>query len=286
MVLLGLFLACPRAPSPEDASPDAGRLAATFRGGAVTLADAEAEANHLTPALREQFANPAGREALVLSLVDKALLVREARRRKLDRDPELERQVRDLEDRLLIKALVADEQEHQGPPPDQALRSFYQANAERYALPERVRVARVLVRTRAPTPAGVTAARVRAERLRARLVKGEALASVEKDADGPERAQGGEWGTFAQADFRDPAVGRAAFALDHKGAVSKVLTTADGMVVLRLIARMAARVPPFEEVRTRVGAEVAARRQRAAFDALRKRLRADADVHLEPSRAR
>jgi len=252
----------------------------------VSLAEVESEANRLTPGLRDQFANPAGREALVLSLIDKKLLVGEARHRGLDQDPELQRQVSGLESRLLIKALVANEQKAIGPPSDAELRAFYDAHRDRYALPERVRIARVLVRPGAAGPAGKASAQLRAQALRARLLRGEPLASVEKQAEGPERARGGELGTYAQGDFKAPAVGRAAFALVRPGAVSPVLPTQEGFAVLQLLERLAGRVPPFEEVRAQVAAELSVDRQRQAFDALRKRLRQAADVHLETSAAR
>lgn len=266
-------------------SSSGGELAASFRGGAITRAELEAEANRLTPALREEFATPAGHDALALSMVDAKLLVAEARRRSLDRDPDLRHQIDDLEQRLLIKALVASEQKAIGPAQDSELRAAYAANRDRYTLPERVRLGRVFVRA-GTSNSGKGAARSKADRLRARLMKGESLASVEKEADGPERARGGELGVFAQADFQDPSVGRAAFALVKGGQVSPVLTTADGFVVLQLIERLATRVQPFDEVRSQVAAQLAAGRQRAAFDALRKRLREAADVHLEPGAAR
>lgn len=281
----GLF-ACARPGTPAAASADAGRVAATFRGGAVSLAEVESEANRLTPGLRDQFASRAGREALVLSLIDKKLLAGEARHRGLDRDPELQRQVRDLESRLLIKALVSDEEKALGPPTDTELRAYYAAHRDRYALPERVRLARVLVRAGAGGPADKASAQLRAQKLRARLIKGEALASVEQQAEGPERARGGELGTFSQGDFMEPSVGRAAFALERPGSVSPVLSTRDGFAVLQLLERLARRTPPFEEVRPQVAAELSVTRQRQAFDALRKRLRQAADVHLEASAAR
>ena len=58
------------------------------------------ESARLPPALREQFETPAGRREFTRSMIDKRLLVLEARRRKLTEDPELRRQVQELEERL------------------------------------------------------------------------------------------------------------------------------------------------------------------------------------------
>src|SRR6476659_1582493 len=80
----------------------------------VTPEEVAREAERLPPILREKFETPEGRREFAASLVDKKLLVREAHRRGLAEKPEIQRQVRELEERLIVQALLADEERTAG----------------------------------------------------------------------------------------------------------------------------------------------------------------------------
>lgn len=284
-VLLALA-ACTDAPAPSsEARPAPGPegVVARFKGGAITRDELRREAQRLPPALREQFESEAGQEEFARSLVDKRLLVEEARRRPLAQREDIARQVRELEERLLVQALLAEEEQALGPATEAELRGWYDGHKAELAQPERVHLGRVLARAPGGTAAERTRARARAEEAARRLRAGEPLSRVQASGDGPERARAGDWGLFARGDLKEARVEEAAFALRTPGQVSPVVETADGFVVLQLIERREARVPPFEEVRTEVEGRLAPVRQRKVFDGLRARLRDAADVHVDVS---
>jgi peptidyl-prolyl cis-trans isomerase C len=274
----------PPAPSPgAKASPESGAVVARFKGGSISREELRREALKLPPALREQFESEAGQEEFARSLVDKRLLVEEARRRPLAQREDIARQVRELEERLLVQALLAEEEKALGPPTEAELRTWYDGHKAELAQPERVHLGRVLAAAPGGTSAERTRARARAEEAARRLKAGEPLSKVHSTGDGPERARAGEWGLFARGDLKDARVEEAAFALRTPGQVSPVVETAEGYVVLQLIERREPRVPPFEEVRTEVEGRLAPVRQRRMFDDLRARLRGAADVHVDVS---
>jgi parvulin-like peptidyl-prolyl isomerase len=266
-----------------DAGAVSGDVVARYKGGAITREELVRESRRLPPALREQFESPVGQEEFARSLVDKRLLVEEARRRGLAQQQDLARQVRELEERLLVQALLAEEERGAGPATEPELRAWYDAHRSELRQPERVHLARVLASASGGTAAERSRARARAEEFARRLRAGEPLARVQSAGDGPERARAGDMGLFARGELKDARLEEAAFALRTSGQVSAVVETAEGFAVLQLLERRVERIPPFEEVRAEVEGRVAPSRQRRVFDALRTRLRGAADVHVEVS---
>ncbi|MET0405277.1 MAG: peptidylprolyl isomerase, partial [Cystobacter sp.] len=257
-----------------------------FAGGeTLTAEEVSREAARLPPVLREQFESPAGRREFARSLIDKRLLVLEARRRKLAEDPELRRQVRELEERLVVQALLAQEEAAAGKPSEPELRAWFNAHRQELLRPEQVRVGRVLVSVGAKASEVERGqARRKAEALAARLRRGEALAQVAKEGEGPERTHGGELGLMARGGGGEAALEQAAFALARPGAVSPVVAVREGFAVLQLLERKPPRVPVFEEVAAEVEGRFVPARKRQVFDALLSRLRQQGSVEWVDAR--
>ena len=266
-------LACDRGGREKD-------VVARWRNGTVSLADLQQEANRLPPALRARV-DEAGRRELVQAIVDRRLLAEEARRRGLHEDPEIRRQVQELEERLSIQKLLAAEEGKSIEPTEQELRAYFDAHAAELTQPERVRVERVLAAVTPGAPEAERArARARAEGFAARLRKGEPMSRVAADGDGPERARGGDLGLLARGESADVALVEAAFALDASRPVSDPIATQDGFAVVRLVERRPGRPASFDEARQDVRNRLLPARKRKAFDDLLSRLRREADVEL------
>lgn len=280
-------MSCQQGTGPPASRPSPRNVVATYRGGEVSREELLREANRLPAVLRQQFETPAGKRELAASIVDKRLLVEEARRRGLRSNPEIQQQIREMEERLLVKALVDGEERAAGAPTDAELRAFYEQNKDGFRLPERIHFLRVL----AAIPAGATTgdrqrARARAEAFLRRLNAGEPFAKVQTSGDGPERARDGDFGTHAPEDLGDRRLAMAVLALQKPGQRSGVVEMDAGYAVLQLVEKLPSRVPPFEEVRGEVEGKIQPSRNRKAFDALRARLRTQADVKVELSALR
>lgn len=258
-----------------------GDVVARYEGGVVTRDELAREANRLPPELREQFRRLSGQKELALSIVDKRLLVAEARRRKLTEDPEIQREVRALEERLIVQRLLADEERAAAPSTDEELRELYRAHREDFEQPEGVRVRRILVHSPKDAPsADRQRARKKAEAFRARLRRGEDAAKVAREGQGAEAVRGGDLGWITK-DGSARRMADAAFKLNTAQPISDVVDLDEGFAVLALIERRAARTPPFEEVRSAVEARMLPMQQRRVFDRLRQSLRESAAVKLE-----
>ncbi|HET9155281.1 MAG TPA: peptidylprolyl isomerase [Myxococcaceae bacterium] len=281
LALILALAACSRGVPPSQPSPAIAR----FDGGVVTEAELRQALQKLPPAMRSNFDSLAGQRDVAASLVDRRLLVLEAERRGLASDPDIQRQVRELEERLLIQSLVDQEQRTAGKAPEAELRAYYDAQRESFATPVRIKVGRVMLRVpQSATAADRARAHQRVERWAARLKAGESLTRVAAEGEGPEKAQGGVLGPLTRADIGDRAFADAAFSLKTPGTVSPVFAQADGLAVVKLLERTESRIPPFEEVRPAVEAKVAPGRQRQVFEELINRLRKSSDVRIDLAR--
>ncbi|TQF11364.1 hypothetical protein FJV41_34615 [Myxococcus llanfairpwllgwyngyllgogerychwyrndrobwllllantysiliogogogochensis] len=261
---------------------EGGPVAARFEGGMLTVAEVERESRRLPPALRAKFETGPGRREFIRSLVDKRLLALEAARQGLTATPEIRRQVRELEERLSIEALLAAEEHAAAAPTEAEARAFHEAHVERFAEPERLRVARVLVSVASgSTKHAWEQARARADGFRKRLLAGEPVGKVAVEGEGPERIRGGDLGLLARGELGSEPQERAALALTKVGAVSGVVESSEGVLVLVLLDRRPARVPAFEEVRAAVLGQMRPGGQRKVLSQVLTRLRTAAHVKLE-----
>lgn len=267
----------PQSPAPGNKKSPVSHMASSNgnRGVDTQVAQSEVlrEVQRLPPVLREQFETEAGQREFMRALEDKKQLVVEARRRGLATDPDIARQVRELEERLIVRKML-EQEETLNPITEQEARAWFDANKESMKQPERVRVARVLaaVPRNAPKTA-FQAAQQRAETFRKRLVAGELPEKVAPMGDGAEKVRGGDLGFMAKGDKVDKAVLDTAFTLKNRGQVSTVFQCDDGMAVLVLLDRREPRIPSFEEVQQDVQARMLPQRKRKVFDDLIAKLR-------------
>ena len=254
-----------------------------YDGGEVTVEELQREASRLPPILRSRFEGAAGRREMVNAIIDKRLLAAEARRRGMAELPDVRRQVEELEERLSIQALLAEEEKAAGAPGEVELRAWYDANRGYLLQPERVRVRRVLVAVSAgASRQELERARGRAEELLERLRRREPFEKVATAGDGPERSAGGDLGLLIRGEVGDAALEAASFGLQKAGDRTQVFRCADGFAVVELVERRSSRTPTFEEARADVANRIAPLRQRRVFDQLLARLRERADVKVEP----
>lgn len=270
-------LSADRPSTPAASSP--GPVVARWDGGVLFEREVDDEAARLPPQLKEQLQSTTGRADFVRSVVQKRLLLEEALRRKLDRSPEVVRQVEELERRLAVQALVDEVQRAAPPPAETELRAYFGEHQELFHDPPQSHVARLFLRGNPKDPQLLA----RLERLRGRLTKGEVPARVCREGDGPERLQGGDVGWVSEASNPEA---QAALSLRHRGEVSAPIERQDGVSVLVLLERREAQPARFEDVRARVESRYAAVRQRGTFDALVRQLTAAASVQFQDSSTR
>lgn len=247
--------ACACAPDgTRTESEGGGTPLATYAGGTFTSEDFRRVAERMPARSVKALADPAVRRELVESHVVNALLAREGRARGYDRDPDLARQVAELEERLIVQRVMKDLQEPD-PIDDDELRRVFDANARLYSGGQ-VRARHLLVKDAAL-----------AEKLRAEILadpdRFAALAEAHSQ-DNVSKRQGGDLGFFGQGRMV-PAFERAAFALAEPGDVSDVVETPFGYHVIMLTDVRPGPVTRFEDVKDRIRVALMGERRQAVL---------------------
>jgi peptidyl-prolyl cis-trans isomerase C len=228
--------------------------------------------NEIPPYLRDQqFPEPDGREKFLNELAGSRVFAEAARRKGLDRDPEIQRRKRMIEESLLSQKLFEAEVSGKVTLPESDIDLFYKAHLEHYAEPPSVEVAHL-----------VAAETSVIEAAQAAIVSGstfpEAVAAFSEDES--TRAKEGNLGQLVQArkplnktddydpmDTYVPGIGKerdfvvAAFAMSEIGEVTGPVQTSRGYHLIQLLAGNPASQKPLEEVRRQVESELRSQRE-------------------------
>lgn len=159
------------------------------------------------------------------------------------------------------------------PVDEQVLRQRYTEQMEDFRTPEQRRARHILV-TLEPGADGAAeaAAKARIETIRARLVAGEAFASVAQEVsqDPGSASQGGDLGLFGMG-VMDPAFEGATFALDL-GQLSEPVRSPFGYHLIEVTEIQPETLKPFEEVRDQLATEASQGSMESAFYDMAERL--------------
>jgi len=199
-------------------------------------------------------------------MVAERLLLAEARRRKLDQDEELRREVERYREQLMVEKLLSLEVLNVPAPSPAEMEEFWTANRELFLVPELVRLSHILVRPGEDESEESLVERCLA--IRERLESGEEFAEVaEEVSEGSSAARGGDLGYFREEqilpEFR-PAVGELEI-----GEVSGPVETELGYHLLLVTEIRPPRQKTFEESREEAAAILMAEKRKARFDTLK-----------------
>tara|TARA_R110000823_G_scaffold295738_5_gene415667 strand:+ start:50740 stop:51672 length:933 start_codon:yes stop_codon:yes gene_type:complete len=128
-------------------------------------------------------------------------------------------------------------------------REHYKANPERYARPERISAAHILIRTDERSEEEAAAL---AKELHARIVAGEDFSAIAREySEDGSAGNGGELGFFQRGKMV-PQFEEVAFALDEPGDMSSPVKTEFGYHIIMLRDRTPSGEFPFDEVKNQI----------------------------------
>jgi peptidyl-prolyl cis-trans isomerase C len=136
-------------PPPGGLTPEqAAQVVARIGDKTVTLGDFAAALERMDQYDRLRYQTKERRRELLSEIVDVELLADEARRRGLDKEPEVEEAIRQiLRDAILAK--VRDTLPTPAEIPADEVKAYYEANADKFTEPERRRVSAIVLDDRA-----------------------------------------------------------------------------------------------------------------------------------------
>jgi peptidyl-prolyl cis-trans isomerase SurA len=196
---------------------------------------------------------------------------------------------------LITREVVGREVQSHLTVTNEEMKQFYEEHKKEMDRPESVDLSEILVSTEAKqvkdesgqqrrvdrTPEEIAAAEAKAHQLLDEIKKGAKFEDVaRRDSNGPTAADGGELGEFER--------GKLAKELEDltfnmkPGAVSDVIRTKQGFVILKVNAHYAAGIPPFNTVQEQVQNAILYQKLQPALRTYLTKLREQAFIDIKP----
>lgn len=221
----------------------------TVNGEVIPAAAIAAEAQmHAAPKGKPGIAWRAAGRALTV----RALLLQDARRRGLTPDPASDGERAETEEEALVRQLL-DEAVAPAAPSDAEVRAAYEADPGRWRAPTLYEVAHILFPVRPGDASALTEARARAAAALADLTRNpRAFDQLARDLSAcSSRDAGGRLGQIASGDTV-PEFEAALDRLDEGQIAPEPVATRYGLHIIRLDARAAGAILPFEAAAPRI----------------------------------
>ncbi|KPJ59462.1 MAG: hypothetical protein AMJ46_11135 [Latescibacteria bacterium DG_63] len=197
---------------------------------------------------RSLFANPHGRRQFLEMLVDEKIWVNGAIEAGWDEDPEVKMLTKMYRDKALVRMFYEKEMVDRARPSENEVRSFYDANPNRFLTPPRVRARHILL-----------ADSVEAEAVLFQLKAGVDFEDMarQKSIDEATAEKGGDLGLLIRGVALPPAIGGSPAFEDslfaqEPGVLSRVLKTGNGYHIVLVEEKIRSKQRPFETVRQNI----------------------------------
>jgi peptidyl-prolyl cis-trans isomerase C len=222
---------------------------ARIGGERITRADIQRRLDELPDPYRANYSTPEGRQQFVDRLVEERVWLLGARKRGVDRRPELRRQLEQTERDLLIRTYVNELMSANPAPADSEAQAFYDAHVADYRTPATVTMSHILLKSESEGRRTLKSAKGREDWKK--LV-------TRSSVDTVTRATGGALGTVTrEGNFAalgpQPALAESAFALGTNGgpgAIGGPFRSSRGWHVIKVDAVKAEAVRPFDQVKS------------------------------------
>jgi peptidyl-prolyl cis-trans isomerase C len=277
-------LACDRKSKPPAAPQQ--NVLARVGGAVVTADDLQESARAVSPLDREMSALPPDQRKRKLfdDLVQNAAGVQEARRRGLERDPQIVKAY----EKLLLNRLLSDEIYSKVTPdhvPEDQVQLYYNEHIAEFKNEDEVRVSSIFTRDEAAAKKATALAKAawnRKDFAEDRRGFRELVRMYREVTAGPARDRSGDLTFFDRNSTRyPPEMVAAAFTLKEVGEVAGPIKTENGYYVIKLVEQRAAATRPLDDVKTmirqRLVRQVRERRVQELLTGLMKNMKVEID---------
>jgi peptidyl-prolyl cis-trans isomerase C len=265
----------PKNEAPGAKDPDRNVVLAQIGSTTITVGSLSDELNGQSPYLRMRFSSLERRKEFLKNLVRFEVLAQEARRRQLQRDPEVVRRVKHVMVQRMMDQIKGDMAKMEDLP-DKDIEAYYRANASLYHQPAKVRVSQIVTSTAAEAQKvlGLAKAKPGDAAHFAGLVKTHSI-------DPGTKERRGDLDYFTRDDTRLPKpVVEAAFALKSLWAIAGPIKTDKGFVVLMKTGQLEPIDRPLEMEKTGIRNRLYNERRTKAVEKFMDDLQAKAKVQI------
>jgi peptidyl-prolyl cis-trans isomerase C len=242
---------------------------AVINGKEITLSEFELRWSQLPEYTRKKYVGAEGRKRFLDELIDREILLQEAKRRGIDRDRALLERLERFKERSMLDALMREEVDSRVSVTPDEVKAYYNANRETFSAPDELRAAHILVKSQAE-----------AAELKRRLGQGEDFANLAKKAslDVSSKNRGGDLGVIKKGQTV-PEFERVLLTL-KKGEISEPVPTQFGYHLIKLYERTSGPPLSFEEAKDQAKEQILIEKKQQRFKELVAALRSHAKLRV------
>ncbi|MCP3101727.1 peptidyl-prolyl cis-trans isomerase [Myxococcus sp. K15C18031901] len=277
------------APRASEQAANQGPVVAIVNDRALTTQEVKAKLDEQPQFVRGRYNTLEKKKEFLENLIRFELLLQEAKRQGLEKDPEV---LATLE-KVLVQRLMRKQQETAGGAiDDAAVRKHYEDHLSEFVKPERVRLNHILIEAPKGDAAKRAQARTAAVKLLADIKAKETggtkgafeLAAAEQSQDATTKSAGGDLGFHSYQELVQAwgtPFADAAFALNTISDLGQVVETDKGFHLVKLQGRQLGMNQPLEQARGRIEARLTAEQRAKAMEGLVDTLRAKAKIEIK-----
>jgi len=274
---------------PSEQAANQGPVVAIVNERALTTQEVKAKLDEQPQFIRARYATLEKKKEFLDNLIRFELLVQEAKRQGLEKDPEI---LATLE-KVMVQKLMRKQQEANGGKLDEAtLRKHYDEHLSEFVKPERVRLNHILLEAPQGDATRRAQARAAAVKLLADVKAQETgatknafeLAAAQTSQDATTKAAGGDLGFRSRDELAQawgPRFADAAFSLTTISEIGQVIESDKGFHLIKLQGRQLGMNQPFEQARARIEARLTAEHRAKAMEGFVDGLRAKARIEIK-----
>ena len=267
-ILCLLFLALAAAACTEKSNPSSKALA-VINGKEITTSEFDLRWSQIPEFVRKKYAGAEGRKKFLEELIERELLLQEARKRGIDRDRLLLERVERFKERTVLDALMKEEVDARATAASEEIKSYYESHRDNFTGGDEIWASHILVKTEAE-----------ARDLKKRLKQGEDFAALARKAsiDTSTKSRGGDLGVLRRGQTV-PEFEKALLNL-KVGEVSDPVQTQFGCHLIKLTERAAGKPLSFEEAKDQAREQLLAEKKLKRFHELTASLRSKAQLRV------
>ena len=233
-----------------------GKVLVTMDGDKITLDEFNKALDKIPMNMKMLVANESGKRNYLDTLITKKLLLREAKKEKIDTDKEFQDRLEEIKDQLLMESLLKKKLTLEGKATDEDLKKYYEAHKEEFKKDGEINTRQIVVKTEGE-----------AREILAKVQKGEDFAELARrySLDPSAKASGGEIG-FHPKGTLVPEYEAAAFKLKKVGQVSGIVKTQFGYHIIKLEGQKPPTYVPFDEVKDFIKQKIGQEKQKELFE--------------------
>lgn len=233
----------------------------------------------MPPSYQAMFSSTEQVNNLLQRQIDNTLFAQEARRLKVDKDPDVQYKIEEFTKGILTQSLLEQTVNKNIAVTDQEIKQYYDANTSEFQMAERVKASHILIAVPADASESVKKEKkARAEEVLAKIKKGEDFAELAKQYsdDAATKNRGGVIGFFSKGSKE--AAFEEAVAKLKKDEVSSPVLTSKGYDIIKVLETKAAETKSLEESRNRISSKLEQKKRNESIEALLKDIKGRTDV--------